>query len=808
MQPVMKKIFIGSYLLIATICIHAQKFEQITKLVAADRAVENNLGTAVAISGNYAVIAGAEIPSKGAPSNCNCVYVFEKNSTGDWKQLQKLIAPDAADGFGFSVSISGDRIVIGAPGEDLDDKGSNSFIGAGAAYVYERNTAGTWSFAKKLISMDRGASHQFGYSVSISNAKVLVGAPNHSAAYLFERIDANNWKAWCKLIAPDEPTGIGFGHSVSISGEDMVIGAPGAKKDTNNVTITGGGENPLQSAGAAYMYKGASGDWRKMFNHKIIYFNRAEGDQFGYSVSISGNKMVIGAPFEKEDERMENTLISAGAVHTFFKQVDGRWWWDRVLVPGDRTATDNFGVSVCISGDMIIVGSVTKDEMAGDIKLKDAGSAYVFKFLDSYEASGWRFYQKIVAPDRAENDWFGYSVGIDNNNIIIGAPFQDRNNTRLEATDAGAIYVFAKTPCAATTSSISAATCKTYTSPSKKYTWTKTGMYKDTLINKAGCDSIITINLSITNKADTLVTKRGQVLTANAKDASYQWIDCATNQPINVTTRSLIVTVNGTYKVTIDQDGCIGTSSCHKVVLIATPDSTPIVTTPPMVLPKNASAQKAFIEVNKIVANDRTHNDEFGRSVSISGNYAIVGVPTDFDDANGKNSLNGAGSAYIFKLDDGGKWKQLQKIVAGDRGAGDNFGHAVGISGGYIVVGAWYDHKNVAGIKDNNYSGSAYIFELNQNGTWYQTQKITADPISRGGQEYFGTAVAIEGTTIVVSAPAHAKGVDNSPASNITASGALYVFDRTGSGWIQTQKIVANDRELGSSLGNSVSYLW
>jgi len=226
---------------------------------------------------------------------------------------------------------------------------------------------------------------------------------------------------------------------------------------------------------------------------------------------------------------------------------------------------------------------------------------------------------------------------------------------------------------------------------------------------------------------------------------------------------------------------------------------------PPVVLPKNASAQKAFIEVNKIVAQDRTHNDEFGRSVSISGNYAVIGVPLEQEDAEGKNPVNGAGAIYIFKLDDGGKWKQLQKMVASDRGAGDNFGCSVGISGGYIVVGSNRDHKNAAGIKDNNLSGSAYIFELNQNGTWYLVKKITADPESRGGQEYFGTAVAIEGNTIVVSAPDHAKDVSNRLESNVTAAGALYVFERTGGSWIQTQKIVSNDRELGSWLGNSVS---
>ena len=139
----MKKIFVSSFLLIAVTMLYAQKFEQLNKLVATDRAVENNLGTSVAISGNYAVAAGSEIPSIGASSNCNCVYVFEKNLTGEWKQLQKLITTDASspNRFGYSVSISGNNIIIGAPGDENY---------AGAAYIFQRSTNGSWIKVKKL----------------------------------------------------------------------------------------------------------------------------------------------------------------------------------------------------------------------------------------------------------------------------------------------------------------------------------------------------------------------------------------------------------------------------------------------------------------------------------------------------------------------------------------------------------------------------------------------------------------------------------------------------------------------------------
>ena len=92
-------------------------------------------------------------------------------------------------------------------------------------------------------------------------------------------------------------------------------------------------------------------------------------------------------------------------------------------------------------------------------------------------------------------------------------------------------------------------------------------------------------------------------------------------------------------------------------------------------------------ETQKIVASDRGASDHFGNSVSISGDYAIVGSPDEDEDASGGNTLSNAGSAYIFKRD-GTSWVQQQKIVASDRGVNDYFGWSVSISGDYAIVAA------------------------------------------------------------------------------------------------------------------------
>ena len=139
----MKKIFIGLNLLFTALFVHAQQFEQLSKLIATDRASGNQLGSAVAISGNYAVVAASDVSFGQVQNACQCVYVFEKINNL-WTQKQKLFASDKTSGidFGHSVAINGNYIIVGAPGDENN---------TGAAYVFKRNVSGSWIEEKKQI---------------------------------------------------------------------------------------------------------------------------------------------------------------------------------------------------------------------------------------------------------------------------------------------------------------------------------------------------------------------------------------------------------------------------------------------------------------------------------------------------------------------------------------------------------------------------------------------------------------------------------------------------------------------------------
>ncbi len=127
------------------------------------------------------------------------------------------------------------------------------------------------------------------------------------------------------------------------------------------------------------------------------------------------------------------------------------------------------------------------------------------------------------------------------------------------------IMTFNLTVNSTTLSTINRRVCKSYISPSGNYTWINNGTYTDTILNAKGCDSIITINLTV-DPADTGVTQNGINLIADAQTAIYQWIDCSNNTPVNgAVSRSFIPTTNGSYAVIVTENGCTDTSACYLI---------------------------------------------------------------------------------------------------------------------------------------------------------------------------------------------------------------------------------------------------
>ena len=197
------------------------------------------------------------------------------------------------------------------------------------------------------------------------------------------------------------------------------------------------GTETLKNAGAVYVFSKSGGMWSEV--QKIVAADRGAGAYFGKSICVSGDYLIVGAPYENEDEMGLDSLGAAGSAY-IYKNNGGTWTEVQKIVASDRGSTEFFGWSVAISGDYAIVGAYldSHDEKGGD-SLKWAGSAYIFR----NNGGVWTEVRKIVASDREASSGFGYSVAISGDYAISGATGEDENAAGLDSLmGAGAAYFY------------------------------------------------------------------------------------------------------------------------------------------------------------------------------------------------------------------------------------------------------------------------------------------------------------------------------------------------------------------------------
>ncbi|MCX7545887.1 FG-GAP repeat protein [Marinicella gelatinilytica] len=372
------------------------------KLLPTDGVASQQFAYSVSLSGDRALI-GA-IGGTGSGS----AYVFELQG-GSWVETAKLVASDGAvaDRFGVSVSLSGDRALIGSYKDD--DNGSDS----GSAYVFELQ-GGIWTETAKLTASDGAAYDYFAYSVSLSGDRALIGSyhdddhgSNSGSAYVFD-LQGGSWTETTKLTASDAAGGDQFGVSVSLLGGRALIGSFGDDDHAND-------------AGSAYVFDLQVGGWIETI--KLTASDATLKDYFGYAVSLSNNRALIGA------YRNDDYGTDSGSAYIFDLQ-GGSWTETVKLLPDDGQTYDVFGYSVSLSGDRALIGAYGDDDYGNE-----AGSAYVFNL------QGGRWYQtdKLTAGDAASDDLFGYAVSLSGERALIGAYGDDDNGSF-----SGSAYVFSR----------------------------------------------------------------------------------------------------------------------------------------------------------------------------------------------------------------------------------------------------------------------------------------------------------------------------------------------------------------------------
>ena len=195
-------------------------------------------------------------------------------------------------------------------------------------------------------------------------------------------------------------------------------------------------------------------------------------------------------------------------------------------------------------------------------------------------------------------------------------------------------------------------------------------------------------------------------------------------------------------------------------------------------------ADGTWQQIAKLTPDDGANSDGFGCSVALDAGVAVIGALGDDD--NGSAS----GSAYVYEQQGDGTWQQIAKLTADDGVEGDNFGYSIATSDGVAVIGAYYNDDN------GFWSGSAYVYEQQGDGTWQQIAKLTAD--NGNNSDSFGYSVATSDGVAVIGA--------HTDDDNGSASGSAYVYEQQGDGtWQQTAKLTADDGASYDDFGSSVA---
>ena len=363
--------------------------------------------------------------------------------------------------------------------------------------------------------------------------------------------------------------------------------------------------------------------------------------------------------------------------------------------------------------------------------------------------------QKIVAPDRDVTDMFGHSVSISENYMVIGAFWEDDDiEGGNSMDDAGSAYIFELND-------------QGYWSFKQKIVASDRGVG-----HHFGTSVCVWGNYIFVGAVK---NGNGAVYVFN-KDESGTWNETQILRPGS----ELLTSYFGQSVSLADSFAIVGTGNYGLVYKLE---------------------GGVWSHIQTLESSDQQNTDAFGISVCISGNYIAVGAEREDEDVSGENTLEDAGSAYIFECDGSGHWNEVQKIVASDRGAMDYFGNTLDISGNTLIVGAMWKDIGISATDTLERAGGVYFFERDQYGTWIEIQKSVAS--DRDATDFFGTSVAIWNDQAVVGAKFESE--DAEGENTFDYAGSVYLFKRSNTGtWNEIQKIVAPIRAAVDVFGCSV----
>jgi len=334
--------------------------------------------------------------------------LFAANPVLGQCERQKLLASPGAtrEYFGHALDVRDGLLVVGAPNNTV--QGTLS----GAAYVYRDDGAG-WNQEAVLYPVSPVPYQLFGYSVGVSGDAIVVGTPNlgdlpeallAGGAQVF-RFDGLEWFPEAALVPSGCSSLTYCGRSVGIDGDVVVVGAPGEWDQLN--------------FGAAYAFRFDGVGWVE--EGRLVAWDTDVYSRFGWSVSVRGDVIAVG--------NFEDTSVdtAAGSVYVF-RYNGSSWLPDQKLIASDYSQADEFGWAVDVWGDTILVGTPWDRDQGSR-----SGSAYVFR----HDGAEWVEEAKLLPADGGPEEYFGWSVGIDDSTAVVSTHFDGANGPQ-----SGSVHVF------------------------------------------------------------------------------------------------------------------------------------------------------------------------------------------------------------------------------------------------------------------------------------------------------------------------------------------------------------------------------
>lgn len=669
------------------------------------------------------------------------------------KLTQRVGVP--ADQFARVIALNQGEMFVGAAGEP------DQYPGQGAVWAWFLNIS-SWAERQRLVAPDAAPGDGFGSAVAIDGTTAIVGAAtddesgqvDRGSAYVFSR-SGFYWAFTQKLTASDGTAGDLFGSAVAIRGGSIIVGAPGRSA----------------GRGSAYVFVKPASSWLE--EQRLDAPTPAAGDAFGAAVGIDGASAIVGAPDYDAAAKTDS-----GAAWVFVRT--GTTWGVQYASTG-TAANGHRGTAVAISGDRALVGAPNE---------RSDGKGAVRALARS--GTTWTEPQELVAPGGAAGDDFGASVALEGTASAVGAPSL--------ASNAGGTYAFEHTGSAwdagqklsfpwtqagdlqgagvGVSAGYAAAGLPGRNGEGATFIWHKlSGWNTDYLRSRSSAVSVDKLGKSVALWGQTLVVgapSETQSLQTVGRGAAFVFTRSGTSwseQAKLVASGSATDDAAGTA-VAIEQDD----------VAVGTPGDDVAGNSDQGSVRIFHRTGTAWSEVATVTIANGKSADWFGTSVALNAGTLAVGAP--YREPSFATPSQGAVGVFVGA---GASWQQQAELVASDAKADDYFGTSVAVEGNVLLVGS----PKVDGTFLN--SGAAYVF-TRSGAVWAQSARL--DPPVASLERRFGTAVAVVGGRLFVSAP-------GSAGSGSNIAGTVHVYTGGGAAWTLQQSISSPDAHANDVFGGA-----